>query len=506
MKQGIVTAGHPQTAHAAAEILKAGGNAFDAAIAALFTVCVTEPALASLGGGGFLMANPQAGKPILFDFFVHTPGVRKASTEVRSEVFICDFGDTQQEFIIGPGTSAVPGYVKGIFEVARRFSKMPMKELIEPALEILKEGVVINEMQAHVLKILTPIYLSGKAGAIFASKIKPGHTVQCGETTFFPQLEDLLATLAVEGDALFYRGEIAKAIHELSSDGGQITYDDMQNYEVELREPLQVWYREHRLLLNPPPASGGIAIGLAMSRLASCHLARHQFGSTEHLLAIMDTLVQCARLEQNFTPDSKVGFDPRLVEIYRAHQEWLAPNGTTHISIIDRDGNAVAVSVSNGEGCGTMIPGTSVMLNNMLGEHDVNPYGLTEWPLARRLSSLMSPTVVTHESGMQIAIGSGGSNRIPVIIQQVLINLLDFEMSVKEAVQAPRVHYHQQAAYAENLFGNQALPEILQRYGNATLFKKNDVFFGGVHTARQSGDRVEGFGDTRRGGVWVVVS
>ena len=505
MNKGIVTAGHPKTAGAAAQILSAGGNAFDAAIAALFTVCVTEPALASLGGGGFLMARPSVGRPILFDFFVQTPKRRKPATEISTETFICDFGDTQQEFIIGAGTSAVPGLVKGIFEVESKLATMPMKELVEPAIATVKEGIEINEMQAHVLKILAPIYLSGTAKHIFASQRNPGQTVQCGELTHFPAYDDLLESLAIEGEALFYRGEIAKSIDQIGHHGGQVSYEDMAAYQVELREPLRVNYRNHRLLLNPPPSSGGIVIGLAMSRLEKRRLWQERFGSTAHLAAILDALVACSRLEDVDAMGMGSGFDPQLVDIYRANQRWLAPNGTTHISIIDKDRNAASASVSNGEGCGIMIPGTPVMMNNMMGEHDVNPYGLTQWPQARRLSSMMAPAVVLDDSGTLIAVGTGGSNRIPAVVQQVLINLLDFGMSVQDAVQAPRIHYHRHAAYAEDLFGNSELGDILRQSGTATLFKKNDIFFGGAHTARHNGRAVEGFGDTRRGGVWIEV-
>ncbi len=505
MNSGIVTAGHKKTATVAAQILSEGGNAFDAAIASLFAVCVAEPALASLGGGGFLMASPSAGRPVLIDFFVQTPKKHKAATDISTERFICDFGDTQQEFIIGAGTSAVPGMVKGIFELASRFSTMPMRELVEPTVQILKEGIEINEMQAHVLRILTPIYLSGAARNIFESQRNPGHTVQCGETTFFPKYDDLLESLAIEGEALFYRGEIAKSIDEINRQGGQLSYDDMVDYQVELREPLQVRYRNHRLLLNPPPSSGGIMIGLAMSRLAEMNLSQYRFGSTEHLSAVLQTLVACSRLDESEPSELPLGFDARLAQIYRANQQWLAPNGTTHISIIDRYRNAVSVSVSNGEGCGTMIPGTSVMMNNMMGEHDVNPYGLTQWPRSRRLSSMMSPTVAMDDQNTLIALGTGGSNRIPAVVQQVLINLLDFGMSAQEAVQAPRIHYHKKAAYGEDQFGNPALSDILKTAGDATVFKNCDIFFGGAHTASQSSQAVEGFGDTRRGGVWIKV-
>lgn len=507
MNKGIVTAGHPKTAKSAAEILSAGGNAFDAAIAALYTVCVAEPALASLGGGGFMMASPSDSRPVLFDFFVQTPRQHKDIADISTEGFLCDFGDTQQEFIIGPGTSAVPGCVKGIFEVARRHATMPMRDLIEPALEVLKEGIEINEMQAHVLRILAPIYRSGTAGAIFESKQRPGETVQTGEKTFFPHYADMLECLAAEGDDLFYRGEIAKAVDEISRCGGQVTYADMASYQVELRQPLEVRYKDYKLLLNPPPSNGGILIGLAMSRLAGLDVAQNGFGSSSHLNALSQTLEFCGRLEDGSSLDADAGFDARLLEIYRSNRKnhMLAPNGTTHISIIDSSRNAVSVSVSNGEGCGTMIPGTSVMMNNMMGEHDVNPYGLTGWPRNRRLSSLMSPTVAIDDTGTQIAVGSGGSNRIPAVVQQVLINLTDFGMSVRDAVQAPRVHYHQNSTYAEDLFDNPDLERILQKAGDATIFKKCDIFFGGAHTARRRGNVVEGFGDVRRGGVWLEV-
>lgn len=507
MNKGIVTAGHPKTANSAAEILSAGGNAFDAAIAALYTVCVAEPALASLGGGGFMMASPSDSRPVLFDFFVQTPRQHKDIEDISTEAFICDFGDTQQEFIIGAGTSAVPGCVKGIFEVAASYATMPMRELIGPTLELLKQGIEVNEMQAHVLRILAPIYLSGTARQIFESTQCPGQTVQAGEKIFFPQYADLLESLAAEGDDLFYRGEIAKSVDDVGRSGGQVTYDDMAAYQVELRDPLKVRYKDYTLLLNPPPSNGGILIGLAISRLADLNLGQHEFGSSGHLNAVLETLKRCGQLEDEPSLDAGAGFDAQLLEIYRAnrHSRLLAPRGTTHISIIDRDRNAVSVSVSNGEGCGTMIPGTSVMLNNMMGEHDVNPHGLTEWPRTRRLSSLMSPTVAVGKTGTQIAVGSGGSNRIPAVVQQVLINLVEFGMPVEDAVLAPRMHYHHSSAYAENLFDNPDLQQILERAGRATIFNKRDIFFGGAHTARRQGDTVEGFGDIRRGGVWVEV-
>ena len=220
MSKGIVTAGHPKTAEAASEVLKAGGNAFDAAISALFSASLVEPALASLGGGGFLMSLPKDSQPVLLDFFVHSPSKTKNLDDIDYRAFICDFGSTQQEFVIGSGTSAVPGYVKGIFEIAERFSSMPMTELIQPAISLLKEGIVITEIQSRIIGVLAPIYLNSTMSDMFESKLEPGTTIKAGEVIHYPDYVDLLETLAIEGEDLFYRGEIAKAIHELSYSGG----------------------------------------------------------------------------------------------------------------------------------------------------------------------------------------------------------------------------------------------------------------------------------------------
>ncbi len=505
MSNAVVAAGHPLTAKAAAEVLRNGGNAFDAAIAALYAVPIAEPALASMGGGGFLMAYPNDDKPILFDFFVQTPTHHKATNEIDSRSFICDFGSTQQEFIIGAGTSAVPGYVKGIFEVAKRFSTLPMIDLITPALDMLRDGIVVNDMQAHIFKILTPIYLSNQATHIYESKRNPGNTVSVNEKLFFPQLDDLLETLAIEGEALFYQGEIAKAIDEIGQIGGLIRYEDMVKYQVELRHPLKITYQDHQLLLNPPPSNSGIILALAMTHLNELNLGQYAFGSTGHLTQLLSVLKMCSKLDD--TSDCELLPHPNLRELYRSIRLLYpsASRGTTHISIIDRYQNAASVSISNGEGCGTLIPNTAVMLNNMLGEHDVNPDGLNGWPANRRLSSMMSPTIAKGPNNSLIATGSGGSNRIPAILQQILVNLLDFNMSVESAVQSPRLHFYKGDAYGENLFGNSELLEILHSFGQATIFENHDVFFGGAHTVKQSNIATEGAGDVRRGGVSILV-
>ena len=505
MNRAIVTAGHTKTAESAALILKEGGNAFDAAIAALYTACIVEPALASLGGGGFLMAFPEQGKPVLLDFFTQTPSRHKSAKDIDAHSFLCDFGSTQQEFVIGPGTSAVPGCVKGIFETAERFSTMPMKELIQPALAVSDEGILITEMQAHIINILTPIYMSESARPIFESKLEPGTPVGSGEKIRFPDYADLLHSLTAESVDLFYRGEVAQAVDGI---GRARWRNYLSGYgRLSNRIANAASNRLSQLHAAHKPA----AIVRRISDLGwtrptgkpACRAKRLWFVRTSECPAQQSEIVQ--RTQRRGTEPR--GVAPQLINAYRSSigEYRQSHRGTTHISIIDRHRNAVSVSVSNGEGCGTIIPGTSVMLNNMLGEDDVNPDGLDNWPLNERLSSMMSPTVAVGRDDSLIAAGSGGSNRIPAVIQQVLINLIDFGMSVENAVRAPRVHYHRGVTYAEDLFDAADLDSVLAGFDDAVRFPDRDVFFGGVHAAKVMGDRVEGFGDERRAGVALIV-
>ncbi len=506
MKQGIVAAGHQQTAAAAAEILKSGGNAFDAAIGAIYVASIAEPALSSLGGGGFLTAAPAGDQPVVFDFFVQTPHAHKPESQIDSRSFICDFGSAQQEFIIGSGTTAVPGCVKGIFETARRFSTMPMSELIQPALSLLKNGIKVTEMQAHIFDILTPIYLNGAARAIFESKREPKTTLQTGEIIEFFNYDDLLHSLAAEGDDLFYRGEIAQSIDQIAQSGGLVTYNDMRQYEVELRSPLSSSFKDYKVLTNPCPSNGGIMIALGLAHMNHNRIGQCTAGSAEHFKTVLNTLAACSELGNGQSPRQNE-FDARLFDLYTRNlaQHRQATRGTTHISIIDRHHNAASVSLSNGEGCGTLIPGTSVMLNNMLGEHDVNPYGLSDWPANTRLSSLMSPTVAFGQDDTLIAIGSGGSNRIPAAIGQVLLNSIEYGMSARDAVRFARVHYHRGEAFMENVMNDSIAHLVMRDYPKHTLFDRRDVFFGGVNMVMCNQRGVDGFGDERRGGVCLTV-
>jgi gamma-glutamyltranspeptidase/glutathione hydrolase len=505
------------TAEVAAEVLRAGGNAVDAVVAGFFTSAVAEPVLAGLAGGGFFITGGPNGRARLYDAFVHTPRTRRPADELDFGPIVADFGTAQQEFHIGLGAVATPGIVKGIFEAHRREGSVPMRELVAPAAAHARAGVRLNALQAYIFSVIAPIYLATEsARAIFASAADAGRLVGEGEALRQPELADLLEVLAIEGDELFYRGEVAEAIVRACTEGGgQLTHEDLAAYQVQIREPLGIDYRGARLLTNPPPSSGGILIAFALNLLAAMPPARHAFGSHAYLRLMlrMMELTNRARVESvarggGHHPDAARLLDPALLRRYRQQilDRPAAPRGTTHISVMDGRGNMAALSISNGEGCGSIVPGTGLMLNNMLGEEDLNPGGFHRWPEDVRLTSMMAPTLVLCPDGGRIVIGSGGSNRIRTAILQVLVNLLDYGVDVVEAVSRPRVHFENARLSVEGGFDANEVASLIEDYPDHHLWDDLNLFFGGSHTVvREGSGALRGFGDPRRGGVSIQI-
>ncbi len=511
---GVVAAGHPATAAAAAEILSDGGTAFDAVLAALAAACVAEPVLASLGGGGFLLARPERGSARLFDFFVQTPRVRRPAEAVDFRAIAADFGPATQPFQIGLGAAATPGTVAGLFAAHRALGRVPMRRLVEPAVRLAKEGAEVTAIEAYIATIVAPILTADPVTAQrFASREQPGRMLAAGERFVWPELADTLEALGYEGERLFYEGEIARAIADASAArGGHLTTADLAGYRVELRAPLVRDFRGARILANPPPAAGGVLVALGLALIDAVRAIGGAFGSPAHVAALVAAMRQTGRARREH--DAKGGaadlgdlLDPALIEAQRAALRAPQANrGTTHISVVDAKGNAAALTVSNGEGCGVVIPGTGFMLNNMLGEDDLNPGGFHRWPTAQRLSSMMAPTVVLHPDGGVTALGSGGSHRIRSAVFQVLVNLLALGLGVEAAVTAPRLHLDGSLLHHEPGFGQGAIGAALDDGEEAKTWPAPNLYFGGVHTVRMGpGGRPDGHGDPRRGGVVRVV-
>ncbi len=503
--KSVVAAGHSLTASAAAEILDDGGNAFDAALAGTFMSFVAEAVFASPGGGGFLMAR-QAGKDqcSLFDFFVETPLKRRAESEVSFFPIHADFGPAKQEFHIGFGSSATPGMVPGLFAIHEALCRLPMKRLVEPAVRAARAGFPLSDFQAYLFTVIAPILTASPSVArIFAPGGKP---MEAGATFRNEELADTLEWLAEDGARLFVDGDVGQAIVAESRNlGGHLLRDDLTRYRVERREPLYWRHGRATVALNPPPAASGALIAFGLAYLEAVAESGRPLDAPALRRAMVATNEARATHGEGLAERLAGGVLAKELREAQAHPQ--AYRGTTQVSVIDAEGNAASVSVSNGEGDGVIVGRFGFMLNNMLGEEDLSSGRIEDWREGTRLSSMMAPTIILEPDGTVTALGTGGSNRIRTAILQVAVGLLDHGLSLEAAVEAPRLHVEKCGTVSfEPGLPEAAVAEFMALGERAKAWPERNLFFGGVHAARRDAKGgVEGAGDPRRQGVALIV-
>jgi len=502
---GAVSAGHPATAAAAVELLEDGGNAFDAAAAALAASFVVEPALSSPGGGGFLLAHARGCAPAVLDFFTQTPGRRvpAAGAPLDFQPLHVDFGTTTQEFHVGLGAAAVPGMIPGLCALHEARCSLPLARILEPAIRLARDGAPLAPMQAHIIEVIAPILtLTPAARAIFG---RGDGTLAAGSTLALPELADALELLAREGERSFREGPVGRAMVGLCSEGGLLAQEDLQRYRVHWRRPLERRVLDAQVYTNPPPSAGGplLLFGLALADTLGAapepaELARIMALSAEARDASgIDHAVDAAHVERLLGDASLAQWKEQFAGGRRA----MKRGGTTHFSVIDGAGNSAACTVSNGEGCGHMVPGCGFMLNNMLGEEDLNPGGFFRWETDTRVASMMAPTLAERGDGRLLALGSAGSNRIRTALLQVLCNVLCRDLPLDEAITAPRLHLERGELEIEGGWPEELLPTLCEEWPAHRCWPDRSMFFGGVQAVQRLPDgALQAAGDPRRGG------
>jgi gamma-glutamyltranspeptidase/glutathione hydrolase len=484
-EKGVVAAGHPLTAEAGARVLREGGNAVDAAVAAMLMSFVTESLLTGLGAGGYMLVAGAGTEPTLLDFFVEAPTRLGDGSEAELQGVDVSFGDAAQVFHIGPASCGVYGTPAGVCEAIDRWGTVALEDLAAPAARVAREGVALNAGQAYVAKILAELLTSTpECSALWAPD---GHVLHEGEVLINRELGDALERLGSDGAEPFYRGDVAAAVcNWLSARGGSLSGQDLAGYHALERAPVKVAYRDRQILTNPPPSAGGTLIAYALSLLdrGPCPATLH--GVVEAMAA-----AQSERTSEFVEGLDREGF----------HEQFLASRlgSTTHISVIDGDGCACSTTCTNGEGSGVVVPGTGLHLNNVMGEEDLNPLGFHRHPRGRRMPSMMAPSVVMRDGEVELVLGSAGSNRIRSALLQTIVGVVDHGLSAREAVDAPRVHFEAGTVFAEPGIDLAALGE----HSPVVRFGSRNLFFGGVQAALRSEGALTGAGDPRRGGVAV---
>ena len=521
--RGAVAAGHPLTAAAGARILEEGGNAVDACVAAAFAAAVAESFLTSPGAGGFMLIHRARDRTArLADFFVAAPGLglaRRRSGEMDAiEVGFGGDSETLQPFLIGPASVAVPGAVAGLEAAHRAYGRLPWGILLEPGTEMAREGIELTRPQAHIHGLLDPILRYGDEGRrIYSSPA--GTRLVAGDVLRLPELAETFEAIARRGAAALYRGERARAMVKTVRDGGgDLTPDDLAAFRVVWRRPVRTPFAGHEVLSNPPPSSGGVLIAYGLALLE--RLPAGAAGSAEVVAALAEVMREQNRARGGafvrdlhrgglagrlLSPQSLRAAKRRIERHLAGPREPAAPGGTTHISVLDADGNAAALSTSTGSGSGVFVPGTGIYLNNMLGEYDL--VGGVSPPPGQRLTSMMAPTIALAPDGSpRLVVGSAGSARLRGAIMQIVVNVLRHGMDVEEAISAPRIHVDEPHVHCEGGHDPAELDRLAGRGYDVVRWRRRNLFFGGAAAVEVLGDgTAAAAGDPRRGGAGVLV-
>jgi gamma-glutamyltranspeptidase/glutathione hydrolase len=486
------------TAEAGAGVLREGGNAVDAAIASVLASFAVESPLTGFGAGGFMIVHGYGGETVLIDFFVAAPGLDGVEREAELAPVPVHFdAETVQTFYVGPASCGVPGTAAGLALALARFGSMPLSELAAEGIRLARDGAPVNAEQAYILDILAPIH-SRLAGTreLYAPGGRP---LREGDIFRFRDLAEELERFGAEGAGPFYEGEVAAAIAgHLAAQGGAVGPGDLAAYEAIERDPIRAPFRGAEVLTNPPPSSGGILIAYCLGLLERLG-AR---SGPEQLVAAMDAAnrtrgVEFAEALYGAGFGSQL-LDPAALDL--AAGDLLG--STTHISVLDGDGMCASVTCSNGSGSGVLVPGTGVILNNMLGEEDLNPLGFHAIAPGRRVPSMMAPSVVLRDGEIELGLGSAGSNRIRSAILQTIVRVVEEGMGADAAVRAPRLHFEQGIVQAEPGVDEEALARIEGRGVRVLRRPRINLFFGGCQAVARDPvtGALSGGGDPRRGG------
>jgi len=502
-----VAAPNRHAAEAGTQAVEDGGNAVDAALAAMLVALVSEPGTSSLGGGAFVTVAPAGSPAITVDGTVAMPGrglPRAAFGRGLDRITMPYGGGTVTE--VGHGSVATPGALAA-FELAHRdHARLPWKEVVAPAAQRSRAGFPLSASASRYLGFAREAIFDRDAGIRAALRAPDGSPLLPGDTVHLPDLGDFLDLVAVEGAAAMSAGDVATALaDDMAANGGLVTREDLAAYRPVVRPALTLRLSDWELATNPPPAVGGPVLAAMLLLLEDA--CRAGGVDVAALVAVQRAVLSHRVRDLETAPDREAAVTAMLTAIADAGHAWNRSPSTVHVSAVDSDGTACAVTASAGYGSGVVAPGTGVWLNNCLGEHELNRRGVHALPPGERLVSNMTPTVGRRADGAVLAVGSPGADRIATAVLQTLLPLVCGEVSLQAAVDAPRVHVACDDAgdplrveYEADL----ARPAGVAADLSWREHPVRSMFFGGVGAAMLDGDRLLAAADPRREGAVAV--
>lgn len=466
---GMVVSSSGIASDVGVQVMRQGGNAVDAAVATAFALAVTYPEAGNLGGGGFLVVRLASGETASLDFR------EKAPLAATRDMYLDASGGVSDAAVSGHLAVGVPGSVAGLHAAWRRFGRLRWEQLVEPAIRLAEDGFTVDERMNRTI--------AERRGRLarFPSTVEAflpnGQPPAVGSVFRQPALAESLRRIAQEGPDAFYRGRIADLIvQEMRRDGGLITHEDLALYEARWRDPIISTYRGHTVIGPPPPSSGGVTLAEILNILEGYDLAAYGWQSPEsqHLLT---EAFRRAYADRNYylgdpdfvpIPIERLTSDAYAAELratismnrasssddYNRVPRVSEGSHTTHVSVVDADGNAASLTttINSLYGSGVVVRGAGFFLNNEMDDFSAKPgapnqFGLVQGEAnaiepGKRMLSAMTPIIVLAPDGRLLLVaGTRGGSRITTQMTQIVVNVIDYGMNVRAAVDAPRIHH-----------------------------------------------------------------
>ena len=466
-EKAMVVSAREEASQLAADIMKKGGNAFDAMVATELSLVIAYPFAGSVGGGGFMVYRKSNGEVGGIDYR------EKAPLAAHKDMYLDSLGNVIPGLSTSGGTAVgVPGTVAGVLEVHRKFGKLPLKEIIEPIIALANKGVVVTEKQAERLAGYREDFIKANSDSTkFAGPFTAGDTIK------YPTYAKTLQKIMEEGRDGFYKGEVAQKLADfVQENGGLITTEDLEKYEAVWRDPIVFNYKDIKVISMSPPSSGGVTINQIFKMMEPYEVAKYGHNSAK-TIQLFTEASRRAYADRNFylgDPDfveipydmllndeyiqermANFSFDKATLssEVSHGEVEIVESAQTTHFSIVDSEGNAVSVTSTLNGGYGSKLycEELGFFLNNEMDDFSAKPgvpnmFGLigaeanSIQPEKRMLSS-MTPTIVEKDGKLYMVVGTPGGSTIITAVAQTILNVYEFNLSMQEAVNAPRFHH-----------------------------------------------------------------
>ncbi len=505
-KNGMVVSANDLATKVGVQILKDGGNAIDAGVAVGFTLAVTYPFAGNIGGGGFMVLHLKNGKNTTIDFR------EKAPLSAKKDMFLDEQGNYIPELSQSGVTSVgVPGSVAGLIYALKKYGTMSLSQVIQPAIELANKGFVLDEFTAKSFERTLPKFIKYKSSKKIFSK--NGEPYKEGDLFIQKDLAKTLKQIKIKGSDGFYKGKVAELlVKQVKENNGYITLKDLENYKPVERKPIYGIYRGYGIVSMPPPSSGGIALVELLNILENFSFGKNEWGSSKYINKLVEAMKYVyadrtyhlgdedyypvpkqkliskkyaktifSKLTQIATPSKKISTQIPLPQNESTE--------TTHYSIYDKDGNAVSVTttINSAYGSKVVVGGAGFLLNNEMDDFSAKPGEPNQFGLLgteansiepeKRMLSSMTPTIVLKDDKPYLIVGSPGGSTIITTVLQVIMNVIDFNMNIQEAVNAPRFHHqwYPDKIYLEKFCVTEDVAENLVKKGY-TLANRNKTF------------------------------